>query len=96
MTKKKKYDIKSDELVEILINKMLEKHNISMKDVMGKTKDGEPEWYQHYTFTTEESSNYKEWFINFFKDNVKPKMGKKQIEKFYLWFDVMWGLRIED
>lgn len=90
----KKIYIGSEELVKILVDKMLEKYNVNTDYVIANPTIDGISWFQYYTWTSEEQSTYKEWFIKFLKNNVKPKLNKERIEREFFWFDLMWGLKI--
>lgn len=91
----KKYPYDSEETGKVLINKMLEKHKVDVEYVKANpTIEGIP-WYQYYTFTEEEHQQWKDFFINYVMKECKPKQNKKDAEKKFMWFDMMWGLKIQ-
>jgi len=92
----KKLRVGNPELVKILINKMLEKHNIDYNYIMANQIIDGRVWCTHYEWTQEESNNYKKWFIDFFKSNVSPKLSKKLLEIQWIYYNLMWGLKIKD
>lgn len=93
---KKKYKLPSTELVDLLIDKQLKKYGITSKQIReipdGKI-DGE-NWYQYYTFDTEEeASNWKEFCLDVLSNQITPKLPKKQVEIQFAMLDLMWGLK---
>lgn len=94
----KKLKINSLELIVILINKMLEKHHTNFAEVsdLEEGKICGELWCTFYTFTKQEEKDYKKWFIDYIYKNVSPKMSKSAIEREYLWFNLMWGLKVVD
>lgn len=90
-----KLRIGTEELAKVLIDKMLEKHNVGYEHVKANPEINGISWFQYYTCTKEEEAEYKEWFIEFLKTNVTPKYSKKRINEAYFWFNSMWGLAYE-
>ena len=94
--REKRININDPALAKILIDKMLENHDVDYDWVMKNQHiDGMP-WCSKLEWTTEQSENYKKWFIDFFYTRVSPRMTKKKIKKDYVWFDLMYGLKIKD
>ena len=90
----KKYPYNSLETASVLINKMLEKYNITIDHVIDNPEiEGVP-WYQYYTFTEEEHKQWKDFFIEYVTKECKPKITKQGAEERFLWFDMVWGLKI--
>ncbi len=51
------------------------------------------DWYDKKTWSTEQSLEFKDWFI---KQGVKDlKYHKEAIHKEYCWFDLKWGWKIK-
>jgi len=92
----KKIKRNSPDLAKILINKMLENHDIDYDYVMANQHIDGKVWCSHYEWTQEQSDNYKDWWMDFFRNNVSPKMSKTQLKKEWSWFDLMYGLRIKE
>lgn len=92
----KKLKIRDPELPKILINKMLEKHNIDYDYVMDNQYINGILWCSHYEWTQEESDEYKKWYIKFYQENVTPRYTKKYLERNWQWFNLQYGLRIKD
>ena len=72
-----------------IINKELEKHGVTCEQVRK-----EPEWYNNYTFTTEEHTAWREWTIDYLRK--KCKVSKRIAERKFQWIDLAHGLRVED
>lgn len=87
-----------NEATKIILNKMLEKHNITIADIKEKADaDGKIEgvsWFEHYTRTEEEYNEWKLWALDFLNTKVKPKYTKKYLEIQFNMIDLMWGLKI--
>ena len=47
------------------------------------------DWYMQKTWTTDQSNEYKKWFLTEAKKDLKLK--KTQAEKEWSWFNLMWG-----
>lgn len=47
------------------------------------------DWYTRKTWTSEQSNEYKKWFLAEVKKDLKLK--KIQAEKEWNWFNLMWG-----
>ena len=94
--KTKKLSYKSDELLRKLIQNQLDLHGAKFDDVValpeGKLPNGE-NWYQHYTFATEEQFNaWKTYCITELR-NTKERPSKKRAEEIFMWIDIQWGLK---
>lgn len=82
-----------ENLIQIIIDKMLEKHGVNYAYILENQEiEGKP-WYTYYTFTKQEEKEFKEWFIKFV--GKKIKFSKKYIEREYALFSLMYGLTIE-
>lgn len=98
MKRKKKYKFPSRELVEVLINKELEKYNITMDDILSLPEEqlveGIP-WYNYYTFDSKEEFNtWKEFCIDVLSRQVTPKLSKERINEQFSMLNLGWGLKI--
>lgn len=80
---------KRDDVLKEIINKELEKYNLTMTDVLD-SKD----WFTKYTMTNDEWKEWKSYSIELMRK--KLKMSKKVAEKEFVWIDLMWGLRHEE
>jgi hypothetical protein len=80
---------KEDEILTLIINKELEKYNLTIDDVLD-SKD----WFTKYTMTSEEWEAWKSYSIDLMRK--KLRMSKKRAEKEFIWIDLMWGLRHEE
>ena len=49
------------------------------------------DWYMQKTWTTDQSEDYKKWFLTEIKKDLKLK--KDRAEKEWQWFNLMWGWR---
>jgi hypothetical protein len=92
----KKLKIRDPELIKILINKMLEKHGVDYEYIKLNEIIEDRLWCAHYSWTEQECQEYKKWWIKFFQENVSPRKLKKVLEKEWLWFNLMWGLRVDN
>lgn len=50
------------------------------------------DWYNQKTWTDEQSENFKKWFFNEAKKDLK--FNKTMIEKEYAWFNLKWGWKV--
>ena len=94
MTKRISY--KSEEFLTRLIQKQLDLHNAKFEDIAalpeGKMPNGS-NWYQHYTFATEEQyQDWKQYCITELR-NTKERLTKKRAEEVFLWIDLQFGLK---
>jgi hypothetical protein len=81
---------KNEEFVKKALNKMFTYVGFDGLDEEFTKQD---QWYNKKTWTQEQSNEFKKWFINEFKKDLKFK--KNMAEREYAWFDVMWGWKIE-
>ena len=92
----KKYIRNTKELMEILINKELEKYNTTLEDIKAlpdQQVNGVP-WYQYYTFDSEEEYiKWKEFCLDILMNHTRPKYPKKSAMREFIWVDLMWGLK---
>lgn len=94
--KEKKIKFGDKGLAKILIDKMLENHDVDYEWVMNNQQiDGMP-WCTKLEWTQEQSNEYKKWFVDFFYTKVSPRKTKKWINREYMWFDLMYGLKIKE
>ena len=92
----KKLKIGRDNIIKILIDKMLEPYNSNYDEVVEtKMIDGKL-WFTHFEWTLGEAEEYKKWWIKFYQENVTPRYTKKYLEKSWQWFNLMYGLKIKD
>lgn len=99
MEKKKKYRLQSAELVDLLIDKELEKYGVTCSQMrelgVGGTVHGTP-WFSYYTFDTEEEYNqWKSFCIDILRNHVTPKLSLKRAETQFALVNLMWGLKIK-
>ena len=92
----KKIKLGSPGIAKILIDKMLENHNVDYDYVVENQHINGVVWCSYYSWTQEESNNYKKWWFDFFQKNVSPKLSKRILEREYIWWDLMYGLKIKD
>jgi hypothetical protein len=96
MEKKQKYKFPSTELVDLIVNKELEKYSVFCKNVKdlpdGRIND--TNWYDYYTFDTEEEyNNWKEFCLDVLSTQVTPKISKKKAKEEFSMIDLAWGLK---
>ena len=65
-------------------------HTMTFEQLL-KEEDG---WYQRYTMTTEQHKQWKNWTYK--KAKKLFRWNKKHIQKEFMWFDLMWGLKIKE
>lgn len=92
----KKLKIGRDNIIKPLVDKMLELHNSSYEYVLENELIDGKLWCTKYEWTLAEAEEYKKWWIKFWQENVSPKYSKRFLEKEWMWFNLMWGLRIKD
>jgi hypothetical protein len=51
-------------------------------------------WYSKKSWSTEEFSKYKDWFVSRFAKVFRTS--KKMGEKEFAWFNLMWGWKVND
>ncbi len=79
----------TEKIIEKMINAELKPYGIKMKDVLGVEN-----WFQKYTFNTEEQYNkWKEYCIDLMTKKVTPRRTKAKAEREFMWLDLMYGLR---
>jgi|LakMenE18May11ns_1017448.scaffolds.fasta_scaffold8816108_1 hypothetical protein len=80
-----------DALIETLINKQLEKYNLTVNspEIINNKK-----WFSTYCFDNhDEYLRWKNFCIEILSKHCIPKMYKKEVEKQFNWIDLMWGLK---
>ena len=80
---------KREEVLTIMLNKQLEKYNLTIEDVKKMTN-----WFQKYTMTNDEFEEWKYFCITTMRRELK--FSKKQAEKELNSINLNWGLRIKD
>lgn len=94
--KEMKHKLRDPKTIKILINKMLEKHNVDSNYVIAHPIIGGLDWFAYFTFTTKEAEEFRLWFMAFITTECSPKLNKKIAEKEYDGFNSMWGLKIQE
>lgn len=93
---KKKYKLPSTELVDLLIDKQLEKYGVTCKQ-MRELPDGKIDgvhWYEYYTFLDdEEYTKWKEFCLDVLSNQITPKLPKAKVIEEFGMLDLMWGLK---
>lgn len=87
------FNKKIDQLNEELINKMLEKYDVTRSYVLiHDIIDGKP-WFEYYTMTNEEFEVFKAWAI----ETIRKRMRwtRALAEYSFGYFNLMYGLKIE-
>lgn len=79
-------------IVEDMINKMFKiaKHDVKFDDI----KDRKDNWYQHWTMTNDQNSEWREWGIQYLRKN--KRLVAHHAKTSMAWFDLMYGLTIKD
>lgn len=80
---------KREEVLTIMLNKQLEKYNLTIEDVKKMSN-----WFQKYTMTNDEFEEWKYFCITTMRRELK--FSKKQAEKELNSINLNWGLRIKD
>jgi hypothetical protein len=80
-------------IVKTILNKMLEKYGVDVDYVMEHQKIDGKNWFQYYTMTTTEYNAWKEWTMEYLKST---HIRKELREKEFMWFNLMWGLKIKE
>lgn len=93
--KERRKTLSIDDLVTIMLNKMLEKYGVDVQYILEHQYIDGKLWCTYYTFTKEEAEEYKIWAMKFLKENRK-NWNKAKIEKEFSWFNLMWGLRVDE
>ena len=52
------------------------------------------DWYNQKSWTEDQSSDFKKWFLLEGKKDLK--FNKQMLEKEYSWFNLKWGWKIND
>lgn len=85
--------MKSDNLIPVLVDKMLEPHGLDyMWAVENKEVDG-VYWYEALTTTKEAEAKFRAWAIPVIKKTLKCSLRSATSE--YEWFNLVYGLKIE-
>ena len=84
--------IPAEKIVRHLIDKMFEYAELPQR--YDDIKDRKDEWYSEYTWTTAQEDKFKSYAIMYLRKKLKTSFYDARTE--YLWFDLMWGLRVSD
>lgn len=97
--RKTKLRLDDPTLYETLINKQLEKYNLTIETIHEKLDENDmidgKLWADHYTLTKEEYKEFKKWAWEYFKSNVKPYVRKEHFNKIISFFITSHGLKEE-
>lgn len=78
--------LNTEQFLEKAMNKMFQ--FVGFKEWDKKFTE-QNDWYLQKTWTSDQSNDFKKWFINEIKKDLKIK--KDQAEKEWQWFNLMWG-----
>jgi hypothetical protein len=91
---------------QVWLNKMLEKHNINVDyckwllngEIKNETTGEYEMWFRHYTHTTRERDEWKEWCWNFYRNNISnnKRASRNMFDREFGMVDLMWGLMVVD
>jgi hypothetical protein len=78
-------------IVKHLIDKMFEFANLDVKydDLLGRKDD----WYAQYTMTQEQYELWREYSIKYIKKEKKVPIKQAEVE--FAWFNLSYGLKVE-
>ena len=82
------------DLLKSLVNKMLEKHNVSYEYVLENPKIEGNDWFFYFTMTKKEAEEFKKFAIAEIKK--VNRCSKYYAENYFSWFNLYCGLRIID
>lgn len=78
-----------EDIVRNVINRMFEiaGYDTCYEDIVGRKDD----WYMQWTMTEEQGEIWKQWMIDYFKNECKyhPKVAEREA----LMCNLMWGLK---
>lgn len=83
-----------DEVLILLINKMLEPYNVDIEYVKANPKIEGIDWFSYYTWNEEQEEEFEKFFFETLKKELK--WSKQKIKKEWPWFNLMWGLRVDE
>lgn len=82
-------------IVELMINKQLEKYGINFNNVKDYPEFNGVPWYQNFTFDSkDEFEQWKEYCIHLMTHKISPRFTLKSAEKEFMWFNLMFGLKL--
>jgi len=94
---KRRFKLGSQLLVDNLLNKQLEKYNVTIDDLPKLKEDGvfgEKEWFEYYKFTTErEYQNWANYCVKVLTENTYPRLNKKEAIRQFQWLNMGFGLK---
>ena len=75
-----------------IINEMFKiaGHNVAFEDI----KDRQDAWYTQWTMTDEQNAQWRKWGEEKIKSDLK--LNKELAKKEMAWFDLMYGLKIDN
>lgn len=98
--KKMKKERNDEVIIRTILNKMLEPHGIDLDYIMSLPQDEHgrqmiegAEWFRYYTMTQEQHDEWKKWTLEYLKTTFIPK---NRHAREFVWFDLMYGLKIQD
>jgi hypothetical protein len=80
------------EHIEVILDKMFE---ISGRSLTYQDVKDEVDWYRKYTMTTVENKIWRAWVVDYLLKN-RLVIGKQRALKTADWFDLCYGLKIDD
>jgi hypothetical protein len=91
MVKRLSREEKWNKAVVDIINQMfiIAGHNVTYNDILGVEN-----WFQKYTMTIEQNTEWKKWGKKYLMKNLN--LYAKQAEKEMLWTSLQWGLTFID
>ncbi len=92
MAKRLTREEKRDLIGKEIINEMFKiaGHNVTFEDI----KDRKDAWYTEWTMTEEQNAQWRKWGEEKIKSDLK--LNKELAKKEMAWFDLMYGLKIDN
>lgn len=84
----------NEEVFDRIINKQLEKYNVTVNEVLANPVIKDEDWFVHYSFDShEEYEAWKEFAVNELMTNWTPKLPKKMATMQFELISLNYGLR---
>lgn len=81
---------KIDNFLEHALRKMFR----MVGEKYGKEFTKDPEWFRKRTWSQEQESEFRDWFVT--TARKKMRWSKRLAEREFSWFNFMWGWKMEE
>lgn len=83
---------KKEEVIRILINKMLEPYKVDYDYIKENPVIDGKNWYTYYTMSEEQEKEFEAFAVDVLKKELR--LNQVRAESEYSWFSLMYGLKV--